>query len=148
MRTIILACALLFATTAFASDVLVTRSMEMMLVAPASWVLTCNLEYTGLDATHTYLAGLDAGGGPAVGHYPGAGEVGPGHRTFVIDEPGVTRFTAKLMGHVLRIEKLLYYTFTGEIPAGTWFYCQGGVVDLTTGVRYPQTSWLMTDHFQ
>ncbi len=144
MRTLILACTLLFATTAFASDVLVTRSMEMMQLRLASWVLTCNLEYTGLDATHTYFADLAAGGGPAVGHYGGGGEVGPGHRTFVIDEPGVTRFKATLKRDVVRMERLLY--FTGETPPSTWFYCQGVVVDLTTGARQPQT--LMTDTFQ
>jgi hypothetical protein len=143
MKTLILSCGLLFATTVSAGDVLLTRSMEMMELGPASYLLTCNLEYTGVDPTHTYDVNLGASGF-GLNPYPYGGQMSPGQRRIVIDDPGVTRFTATLRRNVLRVERILY--ITGEVPATTTFYCQGGVADLTTGGGLG--SVLMSDIFR
>jgi hypothetical protein len=118
--------------------------METSQIEPSSYVLTCTLEFTGVDPNHTYLANLFAQV-PGIGTtFPFGGEVGPRDRTFTIDEPGVTQFEAALRGNRLSIERLVY--FGGAVPAGTSLTCQGGARDQTTGEGLGES--LMTDTFR
>ena len=89
-RGIIAACALLLtcASAARAADVLFTRSMETRQIKLSSYVVTCTLDFTGVNATHTYGVTLFAQGN-GVTTFPYGGEVGPDALTFIIDEPGL-----------------------------------------------------------
>lgn len=143
-KGVIAACALLltYASAALAADVTFIRSMETSQIEPFSYVLTCTLEYTGVDPNHTYDPANLFASVPGIGTT--GGEVGPHDRTFTIDEPGVTRFEAALRGHRLSMERIVY--FEGAVPAGTSLTCQGGARDLTTSEIFPAS--LMTDVFR
>jgi hypothetical protein len=146
-RGIIAACALLLtcASAARAADVLFTRSMETRQIKLSSYVLTCTLEFTGVNPTHTYGVTLFAQGSGGLGTtFPYGGEVGPDAPTFIIDELGVTRFKATLKGRRLSIERLFY--FGGTVPVGTTLTCQGGAGDFTTGTTLSEVQ--MTDLFR
>jgi hypothetical protein len=142
-RRVIALCALLLtcASAARAADVLYTRSMETRQIELSSYVLTCTLEFTGGNSNHTSLVNLFAQGTGLGITSPFGGEVGPDNPTFIIDEPGVTRFKATLKGHKLSIERLFY--FEGSVPAGTTRTCQGGSRDRTTGLTLSEVQ--MTD---
>ena len=114
-----------------AGDVLFARSMETRQLGAESYVVTCTVEFTGVEPRHQYLVNLFAEGTGIAVTFPYGGEIGPDQRTFVIDEPGVTRFEATLRGKTLSAERLLY--ITGPLVSTTTLYCQGGVGDLTIG---------------
>ena len=131
---------------ALPADVIFTRSMEVSKIG-SSYVATCNVEFTNVEPDHRYLAILSAQVSGIIGAtYPYGGEVGPHDPTFIIDEPGVTRFEAALTGHRLSIERLVYFDDNGEVPNGGGVTCQGGGVDLTTHEPLGGQSY-MTDIF-
>ena len=113
-----------------ANGVVQERSMTLKQQMKGGWVLTCSVQYSGVNGSHNHRVRLDAVG-PALPTAPLSVDVGPNDRVVVIRDGGVEVLRVLLSGKLLRIDRTAYLPSTPS--PGDVYSCEGRGQDTTSG---------------
>jgi len=138
---VILFAAVLSTSLAAQAQVTINRSLSTDQVGPTSYVVTCSVEYAGVDPTHYFNVGTNVAdmqnGSFQTRDYSGYAELGPDDQRVRRSQAGVWEFEAGLKNKGTMTSSTRYYLNRAP-DLGTYIVCEGFGYDKSSSTTLPK----------